>query len=155
MTAPYKPRKPGSLKEACAELVARCGGQTQVAKIWKCSAQNVARMTDDGNAQNPPRIDQIVVLEALCREPIVTRYMAAAQNCIVEPVRVAAHESLPIVVGRITSETGQLLSAAARDIQAGRLTATNAAAVLRETDDVIGAIAQLRAEARAILQEEK
>jgi NTP pyrophosphatase (non-canonical NTP hydrolase) len=62
-----------------------------------------------------------------------------------------SHQSLPIILGRVTSEMGELLSAAAKDMQTGTLTATNAATVLDETDDVVAAVLQLRAEARARL----
>lgn len=139
-----KPRKPGSLKEACALLVQRCGGQGVVAGIWKCSAQNVARMTDSDSPQHPPRLDQILVLEGLCREPIVTRFMAGELNCIVEPVHCASKEPLAFVMGKITKETGEMLSAAAVALKEGKLTPVHAAIVLRETDDVLPGLIEMR-----------
>lgn len=152
MGALQKPRKPGSLKQACALLVERCGGQKAVAAIWGCSAQNVARMTDSDSAQNPPRIDQILVAEAICKQPIVTTFLAAELNCIVEPVALSEHQSIPMVVGRCTKEFAELLTAAALAVQHGQLTPVSAAALLRETDDVVGAMFSLRAEARAVLR---
>lgn len=151
MGAPQKPRKPGSLKQACALLVERCGGQGVVAGIWKCSAQNVARMTDSDNAQNPPRIDQLLVLEALCREPIVTRYMAGEINCIVEPIDCPSHVPLAFAMGTITKETGEMLSAAAQAMATGTLTQINAATVLRETDDVMRGLVEVRGACRDVL----
>jgi len=152
MAAPYKPRQPGSLKQAIALLVEKCGGQTAVAGLWKCSPQNVARMSDDGSPQNPPRIDQILILEALCREPVVTRFMAGEVNCIVEPVNCGIREPLALIMGKITSETGELLSAAAMSVASGRMTPANAAIVLRETDDVVCALVDLRGDCRAVLK---
>jgi hypothetical protein len=153
MAAPYKPRKPGSLKEACALLVERAGGQKTVATLLRCSAQNVARMTDDDHKQLL-RADQVLLLEATVKDPIVTRFIAGVQNCIVEPVQCDHAEPLPFVMGRITKETGEMLSAAAQAVSTGKLTATNAAMVLRETDDVVCALAQLRAACRETLDGE-
>lgn len=152
MIAPYKPRKPGSLKKACAELVEACGGQKAVAGLWKCAPQNVARMTDDDHRQNPPRVDQILLLEALCGQPIVTRFMAGELNCIVEPINCTLHQPLAFVMGKVTKEMGEMLSAAALAVQAGTLSETNAALVLRETDDVICGAAEVRAACRDVLR---
>lgn len=154
MGAPQKPRRPGSLKEACAHLVERCGGQKAVAGLWHCTAQNVARMTDSDSAQNPPRLDQILMLEALCKEPIVSGYAVSLLNCIVEPIDCGPTKPLAFVMGNITKETGEMLSAAAQSVAAGSLSATNAATVLRETDDVVRGLVQVRAACREVLNQE-
>lgn len=153
MTAPYKPRPPGSFKDAFAALVTRCGGQKAVAALLGCSAQNVARMTDADFPKSSPRLDQVILLEKHCGARIVSDWMAAEHGCVIEQMHTALHESLPIMLGRITSEMGELLSAAARDVQAGTLTRTNAANILRETDGVVGAVLTLRAAARDMLEE--
>lgn len=154
MGKPQKLRKPGSLKEACARLVARGGGQTKVAALWGCSPQNVARMTDSDSNQNPPRLDQVMMLEALCRDPIVTSFMAAELGCIVEPVACGPHKPLAFVLGNITKETGEMLSAAAQAVGAGNLSPVNAATVLRETDDVLRGLVELHAACREVLSGE-
>jgi hypothetical protein len=150
VAAAYKPRQAGSLKQAVSGLVDACGGQTQVAVLLNCSAQHVARMTDDGNKAEM-RMAQVVLLELKCGRRIVTEYLAAEQGCIIEQIKPSAPAALPIIVGRITTEFAELLSAAAKDCQAGRLTAVNAANVLSETDDVVSAIITLRAQAREVL----
>ena len=151
-------RKPGSLKQALALLVESCGGQGpaaallgQLQKRGNLSAQHVARMTDDQHPHDWMRVDQVALLESNCKDPIVAKYLAGQQNCIVEPVACAHHEPLPIVMGKITKETGELLSAAAMAVGAGKLTPTIAALVLRETDDVLCGLVQLRGECRAVL----
>lgn len=150
MTA-SKPREAGSLKLAVLELVNACGGPKVVASLLGCSAQHVARMTDDAHPKTEMSLSRVLVLQSVCGQRIVTEYLAAEQGCIVEQMHLGAHQSLPIVLGRVTSEMGELLSAAAKDVQGGTLTATNAATVLDETDDVVSAVLQLRAEARATL----
>lgn len=152
MAAPYKPREAGSLKQAVAQLVEACGGQKVVAGFLSCSAQHVVRMTDDDHPKTEMRLGQVLLLQGQCGQRIVTEYLAAEQGCIVEQLDLGSrHHSLPIILGRVTSEMGELLSAAAKDVQGGTLTATNAATVLDETDDVVAAVLQLRAEARATL----
>jgi hypothetical protein len=150
MAAPYKIRKPGSMKEAVALLVERCGGQKVAAALWKCSPQNVARLTDCDH-KSLPRVDQVLLAESHCKDPIVTRFLASAQSCIVEPVRGGQQRPLAMVLGNITSQYGELLSAAAIDLCAGNLTKINAANILHESDDVIRAVIELRGGCRARL----
>lgn len=146
-----KPGKPGSLKQACKRLVDCCGGLKVAAALWGCKSQNVSRMLDDDHAQNPPRVDQVALLEARCGQPIVSTFLAAQLNCVVEPITCRSGEPLALVMGRITKETGEMLSAASLAVTAGRLTPTNAANVLRETDDVVCALVELRAQCREVL----
>jgi hypothetical protein len=93
-----------------------------------------------------------MLLEAHCHDLIVTRYQAAEQDCIVEPVKVIHGEPLSMILGRITAQTGEMLSAGARDVEKGELTRANAASVLRETDDVLAATVELRVAAREVLE---
>ena len=152
MAAPYKPRKPGSLKEACARLVERCGGQTAAAGLLGCKQQHVARMTDEEHPKTLMSVPQILRLQKHCGARIVTDFMAAEQDSIVEPVHCDGHQPLAMVMGKITSETGELLSAAAQALAHGSLTRAHAATVLRETDDVIGPLVTLRTACREKLE---
>ena len=149
----YKPRPAGSLKAAIAQLVEAVGGQDKAAYLLGLKArQSVARMTDDAYPATLMRLDQVMILQRASGTRIVTDWMAAEQACVVEPLHAGPQESLPIVVGRITSDLGELLSTAAVDMQQGRLTRTNAARVLRETDETIAATLCLRQVARNVLE---
>lgn len=148
----YKARLPGTLKGAEAELVAANGGP--VAAQENCTVKKtVLQQASDGD--HPTRhlsLPVVAQLEKAIGRPVVTAFLAAELGCVVEPVCGRCIDSLPVVVGRITSEMGELLSAAARDVQSGTLTRVNAANVLRETDDVIAAVLELRAAARAVIE---
>lgn len=150
----YKTREPGSLKEAEAQLVGACGGP--VAAAEKCSVGKTVlqQASDMDHPRRHLQLPVVAQLEKACGKPIVATFLAAELGCIVEPVCDRCIDSLPVVLGRITSEMGELLSAAAKDVQAGTLSRTNAANVLRETEDVFAAVMKLRQAARAVMEPE-
>lgn len=148
----YKARVPGTLKDAQAALIAACGGPVAAAEKCRLGKSVLQIATDaDHPTRNLP-VDVVECLEAACGDPIVTRYLAISQNCLVEPVHCDSIDPLAVVVGRVTAETGDVLSAAARDVQAGRLTRANAIGVLKETDELVAALIALRTEARAVVE---
>jgi hypothetical protein len=142
-----KPRDPGTLKDAQASLIEACGGISKArCRVKKTVLQTYA--DKDRPECNMPA-DVIADLEAQCGKPIVTGFLALQANCFLE--RVGDHptnEPCSIVLGRMTEDTGRILSAAAQDVHDGNLTAANAEIVLRQTDDMIVAIAELREDAR-------
>lgn len=148
----YKTRMPGSLKDAEASLVAACGGPVLAAS--KCRiGKSVLQIASDGD--HPSRhlpLDVVIELEACCGDPIVTRFLALELGYLVEPIHAEAIDPLAVVVGRVTAETGDVLSAAARDVQSGKLTRANAIGVLKETDELVAALIALRTEARAVVE---
>lgn len=143
--------QPGSLNEAVTQLVDACGGQKVAASLWGCTSQHVSRFCSD-NDKATPRVDQIILAESYCKIPIVTRFMASEQSCIVEQVRSGVRRPLALVLGNIASQHGELFGAAAMDLQNGCLTKANAAIILHESDDVIYAVAELRDGCRATIE---
>lgn len=146
-----KPRDPGTLKDAQAALIEACGGISKArCRVKKSVLQTYA--DKDRPECNMPA-DVIADLEAQCGEPIVTRFLALSANCFVERgADYPTDEPCSIVLGRLTEDTGRILSATAQDVHDGRLTVANAETVLRQTDDMIVAIAELRAAARAAIK---
>ncbi|MBV9549826.1 MAG: hypothetical protein JO256_09165 [Alphaproteobacteria bacterium] len=154
MTA-YKPRRAGSLRQALAALVEACGGNAAAAVILGFKGPNhVQRLTDDGadNARHRVSLEQVAKLQAASGSIIVTRWLAEQQGCIVEPLHVKPLDPVSVVVGRITSETGDVLSAAAADMARCALTPATARLVMKETDDLLPAILELRAGCRAVIE---
>jgi hypothetical protein len=149
----YKVREPGTLKAAEAALIAACGGP--VAAADKCSVgKTVLQQASD--ADHPTRhlsLPVVAQLERACGKPIVTSFLAAEQGYVIEKIGDQNLDALPVCIGRITSEMGELLSAAALDMRAGRLSHANATLVARETDDVIAALLILRAGARRVMED--
>jgi hypothetical protein len=150
----YKPRPPGTLKAAEAALIAACGGP--VAAQDKCSVgKTVLQQASDCN--HPRRhlsLPVVMELEAACDKPILSAFLVLARGCLVEPVKALAVEPMPMALGRITKEMGELLSAAAMHMQHGTLTRAHAQTILRETDDVVAALLPLRAIARQMIETE-
>ncbi len=146
----YKARVHGTLKAAEAALVDACGGvTTKASRVGKSVLQQA---TDPDAPQRHLALDVVADLERACGKPIVTQFLAQELGCIVEPLPRTSAEPVAVVVGRITEETGQLLGAAAHDVREGTLTRANASAILRETDDLLAAMIELRAAARAVLE---
>jgi hypothetical protein len=149
----YKDREPGTLKAAEAALIAACGGP--VAAAGKCSVgKTVLQQASDGD--HPTRhlsLPVVAQLERACGKPIVTTFLAAEQGFVLEKLGPVNLAELPVIIGRITTEMGELLSAAALDMRSGQLSRANAAIVRRETDDVIAALLILRAGAGKVMGE--
>jgi hypothetical protein len=146
----YKRRVHGTLKAAEAALVEACGGiNARVTRVGKTVLQAA---TDPDQPARHLALDVVADLERHCGKPIATRFLAGELGCVVEPVPCLLEEPVAVVVGRITKETGELLAAAASDVARGTLTRANAAMILRETDDVLAALVELRSGARAVLE---
>jgi hypothetical protein len=148
-----KPREAGSLKDAVAALIEACGGVSKVrCRVKKTVLQEYA--DNDKPARHMP-LDIVQHLEAQCGNPIVTRFLALSNNCLLEQAGDQAREPTSIVLGRMTEDQGRILAAAAEDVRDGKLTRTNAEIVLRATDDMVPALIELRAAARAAIVGER
>lgn len=143
-----KPRMPGSLKEAVADLVAACGHQSDVANLVRVSRSQLNRYTDDSddNANVHMPVDIVLALERHCGAPIVTRYLASVQAHALIGVNVtesATHEPYPKVLSRIGRETGRLFAEATDAMASGKLSPRAAGNVRREALALIAACACL------------
>jgi hypothetical protein len=150
----YKVRDVGTLNAAQAELITACGGPLEAAK--KCGVGKSVLQAASDPDQNKRFLSTktVMELEAACGQPIVTRFLAGERACIVEPVKCHSRRPLAMVMGSITSETGELLSAAAKDVAAGSLTVANASLIIDETDDLLCAVVELRVACRDKLESE-
>jgi hypothetical protein len=79
--AAYKPREPGSLKAATAELVAASGGLDRAAHLVRVGRSTLARYSDPVEAGVYMPADVVRALELACGRPVVTAYLAAEQGC--------------------------------------------------------------------------
>lgn len=148
----YKARVPGTLKGAEAALIEICGGPMLAANKCRIGKTVLQLASDTDHPDRHLAVDVVADLEAAAGDPVVSRFLALERGFLLEPIRVSAREPLAVVVGRVTSETGDVLSAAARDVQAGKLTRANAIGVLKETDELNAALIELRSEARAVVE---
>ena len=143
--APYKPRRPGTLKEAVADLVYTCGGQGESARLCRVSKAQVNRYTDDSddNAKVHMPVDIVALLEEHCGEPIVTRFLAAERNRALIELSPKRNEPAHEVLAGVAEENGRLLARAARDLANDRFDPKGAAKVKREALRAMNAIAAL------------
>jgi hypothetical protein len=148
----YKARTPGTLKAAEAQLIAANGGPVAAAEKCTVGKTVLQQASDIDHPKRHLSVPTVIQLERACGQLFVTSFMAAEQGHMVEAVANVSLDSLPVCIGRITTEMGELLSAAALDMRAGALSHANAAIVLRETDEVIAALMTLRAGARAVME---
>ena len=81
----YAPRPAGTLKSAQADLVERAGGLDRAADIGGKSRSQIARYTDPGERHHMPA-DVVRRLESAVGDPVVSRFLAAEQSCVLVPV---------------------------------------------------------------------
>lgn len=150
-----KARTVGTLKSAVATLVKRAGG------VAAHTATRVSRGvlhsyadTDEKNAKRHMPIDVVIDLEREVGDPIVIRYAAFVQGYLLVRMPVASNEPYQLVLARITSETGQLLSAGAMSMRDGRMTVTEAHLVKAEAMEVAAACASLASDCDAVIARE-
>jgi hypothetical protein len=145
----YKPREAGSLKEAEAQLIAKCGGPG-VAKA-RVGKTVLHQASDHAHPNRHLAVDVVADLERQAGEPIVTRYLAMAQNHICIPLPAGEAEPYPLVLARITTDTGALLSAGGESVRDGRVTPGEARLLKREALKVATALAALISDCDAVL----
>ncbi|MBL6854532.1 MAG: hypothetical protein ISS15_05480 [Alphaproteobacteria bacterium] len=148
-----KPRLYGSLTTAISALVQACGGLEAVAKISGLSTAVIGRYVDPDQPERNMSGALIAQLEKHCGQPIVTTHMALSQGLVIDKITAPSNLPPAIVLGRITQETGALLSTAAEDVAHGHLTKANAAMVMRETDALIESLIALRHAARDVIED--
>jgi hypothetical protein len=139
----YKHREPGSLKQAVAELVARCGGQVRCSELCRVNKSQLHRYTDDSdeNQFTHMPVDVVLVLERHCGDAIVTRFLAAEQSAALILLS-GAVEPYHLVLSRIGAETGKLFSEGCKNLASGKLPA-NAGTMRLEALKIMAACSDL------------
>lgn len=113
----YKPRAPGTLKDATDRLINAVGGGTRAADLTGWPKQQFYRYSDDGadNANVTIPVGIVRTLETNAGRPIVTEFLANEQGCIIlKPVVMNDGCSLPELFALFAEATAQLAADAAR-----------------------------------------
>jgi hypothetical protein len=145
----YKPRSPGTLKEAQDRLVNAAGGQKTAADWTRVSKSMLGRYTDDAEPACHMPVDVVRVLEARARTPIVTEFLAIEAGYALIPVLdgagdVAAQGLAPQTAA-CAKEASEVFARLAAMLADGRITPTEAGEAIKEIDEVLSAFASLRA----------
>lgn len=130
----FSERPAGSLKEAQQHLVEACGGLDRCEQISRIGRSQIARCTSAAPEHETVHlpIDVIDCLEALCGQPIVTRWMTARHHALLVPLPPKSPAPYLKHLCDIGKDTGALFAKANDALADELMTPKEAGAVKRE-----------------------
>jgi len=143
----FHPESYGDLKAAVRALLHACGGEARAAGSCRVSKST---LSEYGNPTYPERhmpVDVVQALEAASGEMPVTAHLAAAHHCLLLrlPDEPAAAQWLAHLT-RIGKEAGDVFERAGEFLaEDGDIDAREAPVLLREVDELLHAVAAMRA----------
>lgn len=146
--SPYKPRRPGTLKAAVADLIECCGGLQRAAEVARVSRSQLFRYSndseDDANTHMPA--DIVAALERYCGHPVVTEWLAAEASCTLLAIQVSPSDAdtIPKDVAGVASSTSRLCAEFAAAYADGKIDAAEAGAMMAAGDAMIREYMHLR-----------
>ena len=145
---PVKRRRPGSWKEATAELVRLAGGAEAAAEIVRVGKTQLQRYTDPAEPSYAMPIDVVIALELVVGSPVVTAHMAARQGHLLwrPSDRCDASETIHADYAEIGRALARVMEEYARAITDGRIDPDEAARMLSTVDPAVQALMQVRGE---------
>lgn len=153
--SPYKPRRPGSLKAAVAELIERCGGVVRASELARVSRSQLFRYSndsdDDANTHMPA--DIVAALERSCGHAFVTEWLAVEAGCTLLPIEIdPSDEAIPQDVGLVAQHTSGLFREFAVAFSDSRIDSIEAAKMLAAGDAMVRAYMHMRPALTARIQ---
>jgi len=146
--SPYKPRRPGTLKAAVADLIECCGGLQRASEFARVSRSQLFRYSNDSedDATTHMPADIVAVLERSCGHPVVTEWLAAEASCTLLTIQVGPvdDQAIPKDVAGIAASTSTLCSEFATAFMDGKIDATEAGKMLLAGDAMIREYMHLR-----------
>ncbi len=154
--APYKPRPKGTLKQATAQLIAACGGDTLAAEGLRVSRGTLFKYSDaDGeNASRFMPADIVRTLEDRCGEPVVTTFLAHAAGYVLKPLDTDAVSGLAEQVSRTAREVADVFAETSSALADGTVSPGEAGRIVAEVDEALARMSDLRAAAERLMSEE-
>lgn len=151
---PNKPRPPGTLKSAYAELVTACGGQERAGELVELSQSQVQRITDADSANRRAHfsVQQVRTLQKHCGQPVVSRFLDGDLGYV--PFRHdldPASFNLPQDIAAIGEQAAKLFAGFAKAIADGHVSASEAAGMMAEGDAMVGRYMAMRAGLMALV----
>lgn len=149
----FHPERYGDLKAAVRALLHACGGESRAAQSCRVSKST---LSEYGNPNYPDRhmpVDVVLALEEASGEMSVTGHLAAAHSCLLLqlPDEVVATEWLSHLT-RIGKEAGDVFDRAGEFLaDDGDIDEKEAPVLLREVDELLQAVAAMRAAVRSRL----
>lgn len=157
--APYKPRPAGSVKAATSLLVTAVGGTPVAAEHLGCSQTHVQRWTDPAEPGRTMPVHRVMTLQRIAGVAPVTEFLAAEMGGVVLWLPAGADDG---AVARDFAALGEAASKLFADYGAalagpespGRVDPREAARMVADADLVLAAIAHLRGDLKAIIEQE-
>ena len=148
-----KPRTPGSLKEAFADLIAACGGVDRVADLLGKRKTQVYRYTDEAEEDSEMKPSQVRILETACGQPIVTTFLAAEQKCLLLRVEPLGDLRLDRDVARLGEEASKVFGRYVEGSADGKWSAKELAAMVAQSARAAAVLMAIRADCEALLKD--
>lgn len=146
----YKPRPPGTLKDAEDRLVNAVGGQEKAADICGRSRSVMARYTDPGEPGRHMPVDVVRRLERAADYPHVSAFLAREVGYGLMPFDVAGQDALPHLLAVSAREHGEVIAKAMEALGDLVITPEEAGGVIKEVDEALTALQAVRAQLIAI-----
>ena len=148
-----KPRRPGSLKKATADLIDAVGGFERAADLSGVSRSRLFGYTDDGedNAARYINAAAVRALEAAADFPHVTGYLAAERGYAMLPCGFdPADGVIAAEVARIAEDVSRVFGGMAEALADGLVDAAEARREIENLDRTVADIMGLRAHLAAV-----
>lgn len=134
-----------TLKAACRRLVRDAGGQGAAAAKLGISPSRIQQLLDPTQRAHLD-VRQVLTLEQDCGEMIVTGFLAHEQGAVVMRLLPRSEGRLNLMMARIGSAIGHFFGAYEAAVgEDGTLSPDHAGDLLRNIDDAMSRLAELRA----------
>ena len=149
----FHPERYGDLKAAVRALLHACGGEARAADSCRVSKSTLSEYGNPTYAERHMPVDVVLALEAAAAAMPVTGHMAASHHCLLLrlPDAVATAEWVAHLL-RIGKEAGDVFERAGEFLaNDGDIDQAEAPVLLREVDELLQAVAAMRAAVRSRL----
>ena len=155
---PYKPRPPGSLKAAVSALVSACGGRAVAAEHLGLSQTQVQRYTDPAEPDIHMPLNRVLVLQRMAGVAPVTELMAAEMGGAVLWLPKGKPDALARDIAGVGETASRLFGDYGKALgdprSPGRVDRREARRLMPIADEVMAAVAHLRADLYLRTEEE-
>lgn len=146
----FHPETYGDIKTAVRELLHAVGGEAKAAQACRVSKSTLSEYANPRHAERHMPLDVVLALEKAANETPVTEHLAAEHNSILLRLPESGDELEWLghlaIIGKEASDVFHRTSEYLADD--GDIDATEAQILLREVDELLAAVAAMRAAVR-------
>lgn len=139
-----KPRDPGTLKAATADLITDAGGLEKARDLCRVGISQLQRYSDPEVPEASVPADVVLALETHAGTQPVTRFLAAKQGMALVPIESTGQpQNLAVEFARTAREASQAFACFAEASCHPSLSTHDRRTMLREFDDLLDAVTRL------------